>query len=326
MLATALGTAYAVLSVTPVITKIGNGARAITCPERLTSTFGHVQSENGDYANGEQVCWLIAPTEKPSEITLSFHKFDVEQYYDALFVFDGDSMADRLPDCSKLSFTPDLDHPCLLSPAVGFSGAALPKPVTAKSGAMLLVFVSDFKGVKNGFTFAWTSKSASKPVPSGFCAVGCEQSQLGNGVCNQACFNEGCNWDKADCDAKCDMADGMRSERERDFLSIVPLNIPACAEADLSPLSLSLFLSLSLSSRSRSQAAWRPRGMTGRAMRGASTRAAPSTRPTARARTSSAAHTAGRRTARRSCRIIHPTSTRAGCSSRMGVTRGAGCP
>ena len=92
MLATALGTAYAVLSVTPVITKIGNGARAITCPERLTSTFGHVQSENGDYANGEQVCWLIAPTEKPSEITLSFHKFDVEQYYDALFVFDGDSV------------------------------------------------------------------------------------------------------------------------------------------------------------------------------------------------------------------------------------------
>jgi len=201
------------MATTPTITKVADGSQGLTCPERFTSAYGHVQSENGVYANGAQECWLISPEHGAAELTLSFREFDVEEYYDALFVYDGDHQTENSPACAAVASAEEGSHetspyPCLLSPPTGFSGSQLPRSVTAKSGAMLLIFVADMQNPRKGFTFAWTSTTSTAALPAGACAPECQRSQLGNGACDQACYNEACSWDKRDCDAQCDMASG----------------------------------------------------------------------------------------------------------------------
>eukprot|EP00727_Mastigamoeba_balamuthi_P004821 m51a1_g14337 hypothetical protein (1356) ;mRNA; r:151650-157768 len=46
------------------------------------------------------------------------------------------------------------------------------------------------------------SGSCSGRVGEQFCSVDCLKSQIGDGVCQEACFNEACRWDAADCAGK----------------------------------------------------------------------------------------------------------------------------
>lgn len=167
------------------------GRGRLTCPFPILESFGHRESENGDYLNGVAKCWLIKPEDHAEKIHLSFRTFQTEKFYDALFVFDGATDGGRL-----------------LTERTGLFGRKLPAPLTATSGAMLLLFLSDPEVRSVGFSFAWTSTTAAAHLDDEHCAVGCRESQIDDGHCDQRCYNQGCSWDGADCERVCDMATG----------------------------------------------------------------------------------------------------------------------
>ena len=120
--------------------------------------YGHIQSEDGDYENFAETCWLLQPrfgTQPARSVTLSFQQFAVEEFFDKLHVYDGDS-----------------EVATQLTPAVGLSGYTLPSPITSSGGSMLVKFRSDFSNRAAGFTFAWTSSDGSV-LPAGSCATDC---------------------------------------------------------------------------------------------------------------------------------------------------------
>lgn len=115
-----------------------------------SSTFTTSQSgilydsggQTGNYGDNENCNFLINPGCAVS-ITLSFNSFQVEDYYDYLYVYDGTDASGTL----------------LLS-ATGYS---IPSSVTATSGAMYIVFTSDGSYTMSGFEAYWTSTVPSVP-------------------------------------------------------------------------------------------------------------------------------------------------------------------
>lgn len=103
----------------------------------------------------------------------------------------------------------------MLSPHQGLSGNVVPDPLTSTGGAMLLAFLSDFSVRGRGITFAWTS-SDGESLPSHTCAFKCPDSKRGNGICDDACFNEQCSWDAGDCDLMCNVTSGCMAVEQGD--------------------------------------------------------------------------------------------------------------
>ncbi|KAL1498740.1 hypothetical protein AB1Y20_014050 [Prymnesium parvum] len=151
----------------------------------LTAPYGHLQSENGDYENGNVRCWVIRPPGK-RRIHLSFLSFETELSFDVVHVYDGG----------------DPSAP-LLSPLEGFSGMETPAPLSSTGGELLLTFQADYFFHLAGFTFAWTSDDGAD-LPPPLCAPSCNATHdVGDGVCHAACFNAQCGWDGNDCSLPC---------------------------------------------------------------------------------------------------------------------------
>lgn len=166
--------------------------------ERLGSAWGHVQSENGEYPNGRMRCWIIAPPGSP-HIHLSFKSFQTEGGFDIVRVYDGSSTNDPQ-----------------LTPTEGLSGTITPAPLDASSGAMLITFESDYLVRMAGFTFAWTSDDGT-PLPPGMCALNCTiATDLHNGRCELACYNQQCMWDEGDCALQCNATSSCASSQMAD--------------------------------------------------------------------------------------------------------------
>ena len=146
-----------------------------------TEAFGHVQSEDGDYSNFDQRCWLLQP-EGAVTVRVSFKSFETELDYDIMYVYDGaDSTAP------------------LLSPEEGYSGDDIPSALTSSGGSIFITFVSDFLIKMGGFTFAWTSDNGH--LSEFWCGQSCEPAMLTNDLCDAACYNEQCTWDSGDCES-----------------------------------------------------------------------------------------------------------------------------
>lgn len=103
---------------------------------------------NNDYNNGSDCAFLIQPP-CAGPITLSFASFDMETG-DYIFVYDG---TEALPEK-------------LLTPIQGLSGSSIPKPVTALSGAMLIVEKTNDQDQRAGFIAEWSAIPNSIPNPS----------------------------------------------------------------------------------------------------------------------------------------------------------------
>lgn len=103
---------------------------------------------SGNYGNDERQFYLIAPT-GASSVTLNFNSFNVENNYDFLYVYDGDSHNDEL--------------------LATLTGTSLPAAITAKSGKMLLEFRTDCATIAAGWNASWTCSTATSPcaAPSG---------------------------------------------------------------------------------------------------------------------------------------------------------------
>jgi len=104
--------------------------------------------QTGNYNDNENCSFLINPGCAIS-ITLSFNSFQVEDYYDYLYVYDGIDASGTLLLNATGSYT-------------------IPSPVTATSGAMYIVFTSDYSYTMSGFEAHWASTIPSVPPIADF--------------------------------------------------------------------------------------------------------------------------------------------------------------
>ena len=112
-----------------------------------TDTNGSIYDAGGptgNYSNNQNCQFLINPGCNVG-ITLTFSNFNLESNYDFLYVYDGSSTSSRL----------------LLTA----TGNNIPSSVTANSGTMLLVFISDLSISYSGFSAYWTTQKVyTKPI------------------------------------------------------------------------------------------------------------------------------------------------------------------
>jgi hypothetical protein len=117
---------YRLINNTPVYSVLTNASAS------LYDTGGI----SGDYQDDEREFWLIEPN-AAIDITIDFTAFDLEQGYDNLFIYDGDSLND---------------------PLIGsYTGTNSPGQVTSTGGSLLIEFRSDCGTISSGWEAIYTS-------------------------------------------------------------------------------------------------------------------------------------------------------------------------
>lgn len=145
-----------------------SGLTMLTTP---TGTFNDGSGSN-NYTNNQQCYWYIAPPCATS-VTLSFTLLNTELNYDGIIIYD------------SLNATNQLGI---------YSGTNLPASVTSNTGAMLVVFVSDFSTSMQGFSANYTSTGSS--FCSGTTILNTSDYGVvsdGSGTSNY-CNNSNCSW------------------------------------------------------------------------------------------------------------------------------------
>jgi Zn-dependent metalloprotease len=140
----------------------------------LTSTTGTFDDGSGtaNYTNNQQCYWYIAPPCATS-VTLNFSTFNTELNYDGILVYD------------SLQATNLIGR---------YSGTTLPASITSNTGKILIVFISDYANVSQGFTANYTSTGSS--YCSGVTVLNTSDSggiSDGSGA-NNYCNNMNCSW------------------------------------------------------------------------------------------------------------------------------------
>lgn len=98
-------------------------------------TFFDMGGTHGSYFNRENWTWTLAPT-GASQVTVTFHSFQLENGYDTLWIYNGPSTA---------------------SPLIGYyTGSASPGVVTGTSGSLTFRYKSDNATVAPGWLATWT--------------------------------------------------------------------------------------------------------------------------------------------------------------------------
>ncbi|OJX35576.1 MAG: hypothetical protein BGO87_02820 [Flavobacteriia bacterium 40-80] len=105
-----------------------------------SGTFYDSGGASGNYGNDERNFWLISPANATS-VTLNFTSFNIENTYDFILVYNGNTTS---------------------SPLLGkFTGTTAPAALTASSGKILIEFRSDCATVSSGWTASWSSTVSS---------------------------------------------------------------------------------------------------------------------------------------------------------------------
>jgi spore germination protein YaaH len=100
-----------------------------------TDSIFDMGGPNRSYYDNENYVYTIAPT-GASKVQLNFSKMDLEQGYDSLYLFDGNSAS---------------------SPLLGaYTGTVVPGLITSTGNAITVKFKSDNATVKGGFKAVWT--------------------------------------------------------------------------------------------------------------------------------------------------------------------------
>ena len=122
-----------------------SGSNPITT---VTGNSGFFSDPGGTlaYGSNERKFYLIAPT-SGGQVTLNFTLFNLEDNYDFLYVYDGDSERDSL--------------------IATLTGPDLPSSITTRSGKMFLEFRSDCSTEYAGWRAEWTvAAPPTCPIPT----------------------------------------------------------------------------------------------------------------------------------------------------------------
>lgn len=109
-----------------------------------SGTFTDSGGENANYGNDERKFWLIKPT-GATKITLTFNSFDLEDNYDYILIYDGETEFSRL---------------------IGKYSVNNPGTVQSTGGALLIEFRSDCATTAPGWKASWTSQGADQTPPT----------------------------------------------------------------------------------------------------------------------------------------------------------------
>ena len=151
-----------------ITTPTCSGITTLTTP---TGTFDD-GSGTANYTNNQQCAWYIAPPCATS-VTLNFSAFNTELNYDGIVIYDSLQATNQIG---------------------AFSGTTLPASITSNTGKMLVVFVSDYGTVSQGFTANYTSTGST--YCSGVTTLNTSDYGTitdGSGA-NNYCNNMSCSW------------------------------------------------------------------------------------------------------------------------------------
>jgi Zn-dependent metalloprotease len=129
-------------------------------------------SGTANYTNNQQCYWYIAPPCATS-VTLNFTNINTESNYDWVVIYDS------------------LNGTNLLGK---FSGTTIPNSITSSTGQMVVVFISDYANISQGFTANYTSTGSS--YCSGVTVLNSSDTggiSDGSGA-NKYCNNMNCSW------------------------------------------------------------------------------------------------------------------------------------
>jgi Zn-dependent metalloprotease len=143
----------------------------VTLLSTPTGTFSDGSGAN-NYTNNQQCFWYIAPPCATS-VTLSFSQLNTELDYDGIAVYDS------LDAINLIGF---------------YSGTTLPASINSNTGSLLVVFMSDYINVSQGFTANYTSTGSS--YCSGVTTLNTSDYGTitdGSGA-NNYCNNSNCSW------------------------------------------------------------------------------------------------------------------------------------
>lgn len=151
-----------------IVTPTCGGVTLLTTP---TGTFTD-GSGTANYTNNQQCFWYIAPPCATS-VTLSLSQLNTELNYDGIAVYDS------------------LEATNLIGL---YSGTTLPASITSTTGSILVLFISDYANVLQGFTANYTSTGSS--YCSGITTLNTSDYGTisdGSGA-NNYCNNSNCSW------------------------------------------------------------------------------------------------------------------------------------
>jgi N-acetyl-anhydromuramyl-L-alanine amidase AmpD len=115
-----------------------NSPPAATTYTTATGTIYDSGGASGNYADDERSVWTIAPA-SASSVTLTFNSFSVENTWDYLYIYDGNSVN---------------------APLIGYyTGTNSPGTIVSTGGSLTLEFRSDCATTGTGWNASWTSNS-----------------------------------------------------------------------------------------------------------------------------------------------------------------------
>ena len=126
----------------------------ITCGNSFTDPAG----ASSNYANNSNYIVTIAPTNPGDKVTVTFTSFNTEASFDALYVFNGNSITSpQIASTNTAAYVPG-------GLAGGYWGTNIPGPFTSTSadGSLTFRFRSDGSGNNPG----WTADVTCAPPPS----------------------------------------------------------------------------------------------------------------------------------------------------------------
>lgn len=115
-------------------------------PTNLTAANGSFYDSGGptgNYSDDERLVWVIAPSNSNS-VTLTFSSFDLENTWDYLFIYDGNSV---------------------WAPLIGmYTGTNSPGTVTGSGGELTVEFRSDCSTPASGWNASWSGTGNAGPT------------------------------------------------------------------------------------------------------------------------------------------------------------------
>jgi len=149
---------------TVLLFSIGTSAQSISCGDLFTDPAG----PSANYDNGSDYIETICPTNSGDHVTVTFTSFNTEANWDALYVFDGNSInATQIASTNLGGNVPD-------GLAGGFWGTTIPGPFTSSStdGCLTFRFRSDISINNPGWTAEVSCETAvACPRPSSVTAT-----------------------------------------------------------------------------------------------------------------------------------------------------------
>ncbi|MBL7935144.1 MAG: N-acetylmuramoyl-L-alanine amidase [Bacteroidia bacterium] len=126
--------------------KLINNTPAVTTVTTTGGTFYDAGGSAGNYTNDERKLWLFQPSSGATSISMNFTAFNLENNYDYLFIYDGNSTN---------------------APLIGkYTSTVSPGNINSTGSSLLIEFRSDCATTTSGWAATYTTNAVVTPTTS----------------------------------------------------------------------------------------------------------------------------------------------------------------